>query len=81
MRENLPVMDQEFDYPADELLMSTTDSQGRITHCNAAFERVSGYTMQELMGQPHNLVRHPDIPPEAFKDMWSTIGHGRSWKG
>ncbi|MDH0364737.1 hypothetical protein [Comamonas aquatica] len=45
MRENLPVMDQEFDYPADELLMSTTDSQGRITHCNAAFERVSGYTM------------------------------------
>ena len=81
MRENLPVMDQEFDYPADELLMSTTDSQGRITHCNAAFERVSGYTMQELMGQPHNLVRHPDMPPEAFKDMWSTIGHGRSWKG
>ncbi|MDH1902438.1 methyl-accepting chemotaxis protein [Comamonas aquatica] len=81
MRENLPVMDQEFDYPADELLMSTTDSQGRITHCNAAFERVSGYTMQELMGQPHNLVRHLDMPPEAFKDMWSTIGHGRSWKG
>lgn len=81
MRENLPVFDQEFDYPADELLMSTTDSQGRITHCNAAFERVSGFSMQELMGQPHNMVRHPDMPPEAFRDMWATIGHGRSWKG
>lgn len=81
MRENLPVFDQEFDYPADELLMSTTDSKGHITHCNAAFERVSGYSMQELMGQPHNMVRHPDMPSEAFRDMWATIGHGRSWKG
>ena len=81
MRENLPVYDQEFDYPADELLMSTTDSQGHITHCNAAFERVSGYSMQELMGQAHNMVRHPDMPAEAFRDMWATIGHGRSWKG
>lgn len=81
MRENLPVYDQEFDYPADELLMSTTDSRGHITHCNAAFERVSGYSMQELMGQPHNMVRHPDMPSEAFRDMWATIGHGRSWKG
>lgn len=81
MRENLPVFDIEFDYPADELLMSTTDGQGRITHCNAAFVRVSGYSMEELMGQPHNMVRHPDMPSEAFQDMWSTIGHGRSWKG
>ena len=81
MRENLPVFDREFDYPADELLMSTTDSRGHITHCNAAFERVSGYSMQELMGQSHNMVRHPDMPSEAFRDMWATIGHGRSWKG
>jgi len=81
MRENFPVSDIEYDYPEDELLMSTTDSQGRITHCNLAFERVSGYTMAELMGQPHNMVRHPDMPSEAFKDMWATIGHGRSWKG
>lgn len=81
MRQNLPVFDQEFEFSADELLMSTTDSQGRITHCNAVFERVSGYTMAELMGQPHNMVRHPDMPPEAFKDMWGTISRGRSWKG
>ena len=61
--------------------MSTTDDKGRITHCNAAFSRVSGYTIEELMGQPHNMVRHPDMPPEAFKDMWQTIGKGRTWVG
>lgn len=81
MRENLPVFNREFDFPADELLMSTTDSRGHITHCNAAFERVSGFSMQELMGQPHNMVRHPDMPAEAFRDMWATVGRGRSWRG
>ncbi|GAB3361979.1 MULTISPECIES: methyl-accepting chemotaxis protein [Giesbergeria] len=81
MRTNLPVSNQEFDYSSDEFLMSTTDPQGRLTHCNAAFIRVSGFSMEELMGQPHNIVRHPDMPPEAFKDMWNTIGHGRSWIG
>ena len=81
MRQNLPVTPHEFSFPEDELLMSTTDSQGNITHCNAAFVRVSGFSMEELMGQPHSMVRHPDMPPEAFRDMWATIGHGRSWKG
>ena len=81
MRVNLPVTQNEYDFPAQELLLSTTDRQGRITHCNAAFARVSGYTMEELMGQPHNLVRHPDMPPEAFKDLWASIGNGRSWRG
>ena len=79
MRNNQPVTPQEFDYSGEELLMSTTDVRGRITHCNAAFSRVSGYTIEELMGQPHNLVRHPDMPVEAFKDMWNTISHGRTW--
>ncbi|HNZ90023.1 MAG TPA: methyl-accepting chemotaxis protein [Acidovorax sp.] len=81
MRVNLPVSNSEYDFPGNELLMSTTDSKGVITHCNAAFMRVSGFAMDELMGQPHSLVRHPDMPPEAFKDMWSTIGHGRCWQG
>ena len=81
MRLNLPVTHHEYDYPGDELLMSTTDASGRITHCNAAFSRVSGFTPQELIGQPHNLVRHPDMPPEAYRDLWATIGHGRSWTG
>jgi PAS domain S-box-containing protein len=72
---------EEFLVPEYELLMSTTDRTGRITHCNAAFTHVSGYAMDELMGQPHNIVRHPDMPREAFKDLWTTIGHGRAWSG
>lgn len=81
MRQNLPVTSHEFLFEDDELLMSTTDSRGCITHCNAAFVRISGFSMQELMGQPHNMVRHPDMPEEAFRDMWATIGRGRSWRG
>jgi len=81
MRVNLPATQKEYEYPAHELLMSVTDRRGHITHCNAAFMRVSGYSMDELMGQPHNLIRHPDMPPEAYKDLWSTIGHGRGWTG
>lgn len=81
MRTNLPITEKEYDFSSEELLMSTTDSKGHITHCNAAFIRVSGFTMEELMGQPHNMVRHPHMPPDAFKDMWSTIGNGRNWSG
>jgi aerotaxis receptor len=81
MQINLPVTGDEYDFPGEELLMSTTDHKGVMIHCNAAFARVSGYDMEELMGQPHSMVRHPDMPPEAFKDLWSTIGHGRSWIG
>jgi len=81
MRINLPVSQREFDYPDSDLIVSTTDTQGRITHCNEAFVSVSGYSYDELLGQPHNLVRHPDMPPEAFKDMWGTIGRGRPWTG
>lgn len=70
-----------YDFPESMLLMSTTDKQGRITHCNEAFEQVSGFSKHELMGQPHNIVRHPDVPSEIFKDLWATIGHGRMWQG
>ncbi|MEK8051762.1 methyl-accepting chemotaxis protein [Ideonella sp. DXS22W] len=81
MRANLPVTQREHPFPAGELLVSTTDLQGRITHCNRAFVEVSGYSYDELLGQPHNMIRHPDMPPEAFKDMWATIGRGRPWTG
>ena len=80
-QRSIAVRDEAFAFPEQELLMSTTDRTGRITHCNAAFCHVSGYSMDELMGQPHNMVRHPDMPAEAFKDMWATIGHGRTWTG
>ncbi|MBU3738473.1 MAG: PAS domain S-box protein, partial [Rhodoferax sp.] len=81
MRMNLPVTQQEYDYPAEQMLVSTTDTKGHITHCNHAFVAVSGYSYDELIGQNHNLVRHPDMPPEAYRDMWQTIGRGRPWTG
>lgn len=81
MRTNLPVTQNNYDFPGDELLVSVTNAKGEITHCNPAFVRVSGYTYEELMGQPHNLVRHPDMPAAAFKDMWRTIAHGYPWTG
>ena len=81
MVENFPVTQQEYDYPSENILVSTTDLQGRITHCNHAFESTSGFTYEELIGQPHSLVRHPDVPPEAFYDLWATIGRGRPWTG
>lgn len=80
MRVNEPVTQREHVF-RDELLVSTTDARGHISHCNAAFCAVSGYRYEELIGQPHNLIRHPDMPEEAFKDMWSTIGRGRPWSG
>ena len=81
MRINLPVTQQNFDFPGDELLVSSTNTKGEITHCNPAFVRVSGFSYDELIGQPHNLIRHPDMPPEAYKDMWRTIGRGEPWTG
>lgn len=81
MRTNLPVTQQNYDFPADELLVSSTNQRGEIVHCNPAFVRVSGYTYEELIGQPHNLIRHPDMPAAAFKDMWATIGRGKPWTG
>jgi aerotaxis receptor len=81
MRENLPVTQREYIYADDAILVSTTDLTGRITHCNRSFEITSGYSYDELMGEPHNLVRHPDMPSQAFADMWATIGRGRPWSG
>ena len=81
MRLNLPVTQNNYDFPGDELLVSVTNTKGEITHCNPAFIRVSGYQYEELIGQPHNMIRHPDMPEAAFKDMWRTIAHGYPWSG
>ena len=81
MRANYPVTQNNYDFPGDELLVSVTNTKGEITHCNPAFIRVSGYVFEELIGQPHNLIRHPDMPEAAFKDMWRTIGNGYPWTG
>jgi aerotaxis receptor len=79
MRDNQPVTQHEYALPGDVTLMSTTDAQSRITYANEAFAQVSGYTLEELQGQPHNLVRHPDMPAEAFADMWVTLKGGEPW--
>ena len=79
MRLNTPVTDTEFAFPKGETLVSTTDLKGRITYCNPSFIVVSGFQREELLGQPHNMIRHPDMPEEAFRDMWETIAAGKPW--
>ena len=81
MRTNLPVSSNGYNFSPDQTLVSVTDIKGRITYCNPAFVEVSGYQEAELMGQPHNLVRHPDMPEEAFRDMWDTIQAKQPWTG
>ncbi|XAH22915.1 methyl-accepting chemotaxis protein [Xylophilus sp. GW821-FHT01B05] len=79
MRINEPVTQREFEFPDNATLMSTTDTQSHITYANAAFVEVSGFSREEIQGQPHNLVRHPDMPQEAFADMWATLKGGEPW--
>lgn len=79
MRINEPVTQREYEIREDATLMSTTDTQSHIAYANAAFIEVSGFTQEELSGQPHNIVRHPDMPAEAFADMWSTLKNGEPW--
>lgn len=63
------------------LIVSKTDLDGTITYVNQQFEKISGYTAKELIGQPHSIVRHPDMPKEVFADLWRTIKSNRVWKG
>lgn len=79
MRKTGPVTHREFVLDDGATLVSTTDLKSRITYCNPAFVAVSGYERDELIGQPHNLIRHPDMPAEAFRDMWATLEAGEPW--
>ncbi|KPX00306.1 Aerotaxis receptor Aer [Pseudomonas savastanoi] len=81
MRVNMPITQTERTFPASERLISTTDLNSHITYCNDAFVALSGFTREELVGQPHNLVRHPDMPALVFAHMWETIKQGKPWMG
>ncbi len=81
MRSNLPVTQNEIVLRDDQMIVSKTDLKGQITYINRDFLDISGFTEAELMGQPHNLVRHPDMPPEAFADLWRTLKAERPWIG
>lgn len=81
MRVNLPVTDREVQYEDDILIVSRTDLKGHITFVNRDFIRISGFTEEELIGKPHNMVRHPDMPPAAYEDMWRTLKSGKPWVG
>ncbi|MBL8499224.1 MAG: PAS domain-containing protein, partial [Nitrosomonas sp.] len=81
MRLNLPVTNSEYPIGDDTLIVSTTDTKGRITYINSTFVEVSGFSEEELIGKAHNIVRHPDVPPEAFEDLWATLKQGLPWTG
>lgn len=81
MKKNLPVTGQERTVPDGVQLVSRTDTKGIITFANDAFVEVSGYTHDELLGSSHNIVRHPDMPPAVFEDMWDTLEQGLPWRG
>ena len=81
MRRNQPITETEHRLRDDQMIVSRTDTKGLITFINDTFVAVSGFSEQELIGQPHNIVRHPDMPEEAFADFWSTLKSGASWSG
>jgi len=73
-------IDEEYKF-SNGLIVSSTDLKGIITYANRKFCEIAGYTKQELTGKNHNIVRHPDMPKAAFKDLWDTIQEGKAWTG
>src|SRR6185369_13929650 len=81
MRTNLPVTEREVLLAPDAMIVSKTDLKGRITYLNREFIEISGFSEAELLGEPHNIVRHPEMPVEAFADLWATLKANRPWIG
>jgi aerotaxis receptor len=72
---------REIELDKDTLIVSETDEKGVIIYANSDFCKIAGYTKDELIGKNHNIVRHPDMPRSAFKDLWETIKSGKVWNG
>jgi len=81
VRNNQPVTNEEQLLKDDNVILSTTDLKGRITYVNQDFQTISGFSSDELILKPHNIVRHPDMPKAAFQDLWDTLRLGKSWMG
>ena len=81
MRNNQPVTGRELLLEPNVVIISRTDAEGRITFANDDFLRTSGFSLDELIGENHNILRHPDMPAEAFRDLWTTLRRGRPWSG
>src|ERR1700690_3671130 len=81
MRTNLPVTQTEYPIGDDVLIVSKTDTKGRLVYFNDEFVKASGFSEAERIRQPHNIVRHPDMPPEAYEDLWKTLKAGKPWAG
>ncbi|TVP54726.1 MAG: PAS domain S-box protein [Halomonadaceae bacterium] len=81
MRRNLPVNATEYQVQDDQPLITTTNEKGVIQGCNDAFVAISGFSREELVGQPHNIIRHPDMPESVFQHMWQTLQAGKPWMG
>jgi aerotaxis receptor len=79
--KNAFVSQKEVPFPVGKVLISKTDTKGIITYCNDEFEAISGYSREELIGKSHNIVRHPDMPPQAFEWLWDTLRQGLPWRG
>lgn len=75
------MLEREVTLSKDTMIVSETDSKGNIIYANADFCEIAGYSKEELIGKPHNYVRHPDMPRAAFKDLWETIQRGNVWNG
>jgi len=81
MKMNTPVTDNEVNVSSNSVIVSTTDLKGALTYVNDDFIKISGFSRDELIGKNHNIVRHPDIPPAAFSDLWNTLHEGKAWMG
>ncbi len=81
MKNNQPVSNHEVCLPEGEFIVSTTDMKGNITSVNRPFLKICGFSEKELIGKNHNVVRHPDMPPAAFQDLWDTVRAGKPWAG
>ncbi|MBY4675093.1 PAS domain-containing protein [Marinobacterium arenosum] len=75
------VLDREVPFPDGKIIVSRTDPDGLITHANQTFVEMSGYPVDELLGQPHHILRHPDMPQQLFAEMWRTVQSGKRWHG